>query len=128
MEFDKKTRKNAESVEAPELTMVLERDRKGPSKKLTDGSQLADNICEDMAHKEDGEAHSELGSNPLPNESKIGVENSNSKEDDQLSKHNKASEKRSCWRESDKKGLHSQREWKHTMSGVKRSPWCFGSR
>jgi hypothetical protein len=126
-EIDKKKREIAEREEAPELTMVLERAGKGSSKKLTDEPQLTDIICKDIAHKEYGEAHVKLGTNPLPNKSKLSNENLSAK-DDQSIKHNKVSEKRSCWRESDKKGLHNKGDWKHAMPGVKQSPRSLGSR
>ena len=125
-ESDKKTSENAEREKVSELTRVLERDGKGASKKLTDGSQLTDIMCKDMAHKEYGEAHVELHTNPLS--SKLSDENLDSKEDGQSNKQYQAFDKRSCWRESDKKGLHSKGDWKHAMPGVKQSPWSLGSR
>ena len=108
-------RQQAEREEVPQLSMVLERDGKGSSEKFIGGSQPTDDVCKDMAHKEYGESHVELA---LPYKSKLRDENSNSKDDDQSSKYNKASEKQSCWRESDQKGLHNKGDWKHAMPGV----------
>lgn len=126
-ESDKKFRQRIGRGNVPDVTMVLECDGKGPSKKPADGPRLRENICKDMGHKDYGEAHVESGicvsrTNPVPIKSKLLDENLNLKEVDKCSNLNKTSEKRSCWRESDKDGLHNNGDWKPAMAGVKHSP------
>lgn len=132
-ESAKKFWQKTERETVPDVTMVLECDGKGSSKKSTDGPRLRENTCKNMVHQEYGEARVESGSyvprsNSVSSKSRVLDENLNLKEVDKSSNLSKASEKRSCWRESDKERMHNKGDSTPSMAGVKRVPLSLGSR
>lgn len=94
---------------------VLERGVKNTLEQQPDGIQIAENICKNIAAKENGSPHVEVQisisrKKSSPNLSTARDEPVDGKEE--ISSH----KKQSCWRESERKILDDKGDWKTTQN------------